>query len=399
MLATSAIICFLLCFEMPATRFFASTRKVGVKAFQPTLSRSFRCRRPPTRFFQPQRTYSVSRVHAEHQRGQSLGTTSSAGLSVQLDTDDEYKLLKGLNENQIEAVTLPRHSISRVIAGPGSGKTRVLTTRIAWLLITGRRDNILAVTFTRKAAGEMQRRLMQMVDPGRRATVGTFHSVCAKILRYNGNLLASLPSVQADMKNSTNTTLLNEGFAILDQVDTERRVKEIINEKNINLKTDYRTEVKFRNVMSAMSFTKKKMFDDENPFAVAKDESLPPALDVVQKIYYAYRDRLLSSNCLDFDDLMFLARELLRVHPNVLERLQSYWTHVLVDEFQDTSRTQMDIVKLLTQTSLLVVGDADQSIYSWRGAHAGSLADFEEEFNMKCQGDAVRTVYLMENYR
>jgi DNA helicase-2/ATP-dependent DNA helicase PcrA len=120
------------------------------------------------------------------------------------------------------------------------------------------------------------------------------------------------------------------------------------------------------------------------------------AKQIVVKVYPLYREYMLRHNCLDFDDLIYYSRDLLLHHVDVRERLQRKWNHVLVDEFQDTSRSQLDLVKLWTSQSLMVVGDADQSIYSWRGAYTSSLSDFDKEF--KAWGD-VRTVFLMENYR
>lgn len=345
-----------------------------------------------------------------HNRGAPFRASSSflfaGGTSIFGDSDPEVQLLDGLNENQIAAVTQPHHSIVRVIAGPGSGKTRVLTSRIAWLILTtnGRtNDHILGVTFTKKAAGEMQRRLESMVvdDPSmRRVTLGTFHSVCARILRFNGELLETLPSVQAEMHSSLNATLLDGGFTIIDQAEKERKVKEALKRRKIDLKTYHYSgkEMPLKNVVSALSNSKQAFAENRNPFESSKKNPLSPLMQVTQKIYYDYRQMLLSTNCLDFDDLLLLARELLQQHRSVQERLQTYWTHVLVDEYQDTSRVQMDVIQLLAKSSLFVVGDADQSIYSWRGAHAGSLSTFDQEFGHK-HVNGVQTVYLMENYR
>lgn len=121
------------------------------------------------------------------------------------------------------------------------------------------------------------------------------------------------------------------------------------------------------------------------------------AIEVAAKVFSSYREQLLATNHIDFDDILHLTKELLLQHDDVRQRLQQYWTHILIDEFQDTSRTQMDLVKLLTSSSLFIVGDADQSIYSWRGAHAASLSDIADEFQNHPGG--VHTVYLMENYR
>lgn len=316
--------------------------------------------------------------------------------------DSSSLILRDLNPSQIEAVTQPLSAITRVVAGPGSGKTRVLTCRIAYLLEQDEIPRrILGVTFTRKASGEMQQRLQGMLadSPERlsRVTLGTFHSVCAKILRWNGELLSSLPSVTKDMTGSRNATLLDGNFVIIDQAEALRVLKECLKDAEIDLKDS--DNIKPMSILSAIGDCKAKVAQGEDPFLPRpKDEGpLPRAFQMALKVYRLYREKLLTANCVDFDDLIFMTRELLLYNEEIRERLQRRWSHVLVDEFQDTSRTQMDLVKLLTSSSLFVVGDADQSIYSWRGAHVGSLSDFADEFHDHLGG--VSTVYLMENYR
>jgi DNA helicase-2/ATP-dependent DNA helicase PcrA len=345
-------------------------------------------------------------------------------------------ILEGLNENQVEATTQPTSAITRVVAGPGSGKTRVLTCRIAHLLQEDQRSRILAVTFTRKAAGEMQKRvehilrqqqalenpapptttppllsnsngddgdsdiIVQETDgimpPGLdRVTLGTFHSICSKILRWNGALLSTLPSVYEDMVGSSNVTNLDGGFAILDQGDQLRILKQCFDDADIDLK---KSGLKPQQILSAISNIKEELAKGNDPFkSKEKGKPIPKTMKVAGQIFGSYRQKLFSNNALDFDDLIFLARELLMEHEELRTNLHRRWPHVLVDEFQDTSRSQMDLIKLLTSSSLFVVGDADQSIYSWRGAHVGSLADFADEFENYMDG--VHTVYLMENYR
>ena len=339
-------------------------------------------------------------------------------------------LFRDLNPNQIEAVAQPEDAITRVVAGPGSGKTRVLTCRIAYLLQQpGSKHRVLGVTFTRKAAGEMQERLEKLLvessssspssyrssypEDGSivedafgggsspyprgmdRVTLGTFHSICAKILRWNGERLRHLPSVDRDMSGSQNATLLDGNFVIVPQAGQLQVLKECLKDADIDLKY---YDLKPLPLLTTIGKCKAKLAQGVDPFFPPKSKKpLPKAVQVAHKVYRRYREKLLSTNCIDFDDLIFMARELLLQNPDVREHLQRRWTHVLVDEFQDTSRSQMDIVKLLTSRSLFVVGDADQSIYSWRGAHAESLSDFEDEFRNEF-GD-VSTVYLMENYR
>jgi DNA helicase-2/ATP-dependent DNA helicase PcrA len=300
----------------------------------------------------------------------------------------------------------------------------------------------LAVTFTRKAAGEMQQRLEQLLwdiaptttttittstvdemddDEIRvtaatgeedrrgmhpdlhRVTLGTFHSVCAKILRWNGDFLPFLPSVQQIMTVAPNATtsttsttpVLDGGFVIVDQGEQLRILKECLTEANIDLKA-YKDMRPFH-ILNAISQAKSIFAQGGNPFVPKEDsnqeQQLSPLWEITSKVYTRYVYQLFTSNALDFDDLILKARELLQTQPEIRERLQRRWHHVLVDEFQDTSKTQMDLVKLLTSDSLFVVGDADQSIYSWRGAHVGSLQDLSHDF------PNVQTVYLMENYR
>lgn len=409
--------------------------------------------------------------------------------------------LQGLNPSQVEAVTQPHHGITRVVAGPGAGKTRVLTCRIAHLLRTeqkekSRPDRILAVTFTKKAAGEMKHRLESLLqeqeeldadamangvdqsDAGRwdsimdtgdgsegdhivqeeapqvllsedgsaprraaptqmdRVTLGTFHSVCAKILRWNGKELSSLPSIRAHSSVDSGSTanIIDGSFAIVDQSEQMRIVKEILKEKGINLKgSGGKTDIRPITILNAVCAIKSKMMvgavqmrgrsgvvtedmEDENGI----EKMSKKVRNIASEIYPQYRHALLTSNSLDFDDLILLTRELLIVNNEVRENLHRRWNHILVDEFQDTSRVQLDLVKLLTTHSLLVVGDGDQSIYSWRGAHAESMANFVTEFQGHCAdslaSDAddsdedenstsaaaaaeVNTVFLMENYR
>mmetsp|Transcript_44376 Transcript_44376/g.107331 ORF Transcript_44376/g.107331 Transcript_44376/m.107331 type:complete len:1428 (-) Transcript_44376:31-4314(-) len=363
--------------------------------------------------------------------------------------------------------------ITRVIAGPGSGKTRVLTSRIIHLLQEDpNQGRVLAVTFTRKAAGEMKERVERMLqeleelergkdDDGRngrnnddvvrldrygevivaeetygkgsnnevikpqprgleRVELGTFHSVCAKIMRYNGDLLCDLPSVRRDMSKAAPVEVspgtsadegtadggmsfglvdalanLNGQFAIVDQAEQIRIVKECLKELDVDLKT---LDVKPIELLSAISDIREKFAQNEDPFE-DKNKRRPGMgrkQSMARKIYYPYREKLLANNAVDFDDLIFMTREMLMEHQELRERLHCRWPHVLVDEFQDTSKTQMDLVKLLTSSSLFVVGDADQSIYSWRGAHVRSLHDVKPEFEPYGE---VRTVFLKENYR
>jgi DNA helicase-2/ATP-dependent DNA helicase PcrA len=353
-------------------------------------------------------------------------------------------IMEGLNPSQVEAVTQPMSASTCVMAGPGSGKTKVLTCRIAYLLEQDRRNRILAVTFTRKASGEMQKRVekllsqqqsveddLLMYPPGmnqndgmvyppgfhqqqeehnqiveetvgsspkglERVTLGTFHSVCAKILRYNGNLLATLPSVINDMTNPEAPINLDGSFVIADQSDQLRILKECFDEAEIDLK---KSGIKPLVILNAIGSIKESLSQGIDPFkSNDRRKPIPKSMRLAKDVYGSYREKLFSNNAVDFDDLILLTREMLQENKELRQRLHQRWGHILVDEFQDTSRSQMDLIKLLTSSSLFVVGDADQSIYSWRGAHAGSMSDFAMEF--KNYGDnGVVTVYLKENYR
>jgi superfamily I DNA/RNA helicase len=336
-------------------------------------------------------------------------TISNAGFS----TD-------GLNPSQLSAVTHPVDSLVRVISGPGSGKTRVLTSRIVHLLTLeddwrrregwdgmshNRRGGILAVTFTRKAAGEMQERIQSMVQGNQRllsrVTLGTFHSICAKILRWNGGLINSLPVVQREaLSLSANGTTvsnnLNGNFVIIDDGEQSRILRGCMEEAGVSIKD---STVRLGAIQSTMNEYKEALSQgNSQPFGNSGKglKGLSMVQQMALTLYPLYREHMLSHNCVDFDDLIYYCRDLLLNHVDVRERLQSKWTHVLVDEFQDTSKSQLDLVKLWTSNSLMVVGDADQSIYSWRGAHAGSLSDFDKEFQ---SWGNVSTVFLMENYR
>lgn len=371
--------------------------------------------------------------------------------------DQEFDvILNGLNEAQIEAVTQPTQSITRVIAGPGAGKTRVLTCRIAYLLKRENLDGnfskrILAVTFTKKAASEMQHRLDSLLredeehqqsqskiygesgegirdsddiieevapDDGSenirgikpilasRVTMGTFHSICSKILRWNGQELASLPIIAKYLPKNANYTL-DGSFAIIDQSDQIRLINQCLKELDIDLKGNKNQDaIRPITILNAVGQLKSDealgvMFGDNDDKSSGRKSSLK-VRKIAEEVHPLYRKALLSQNSLDFDDLILMTRDLLKTNLDVRERMQKRWNHILVDEFQDTSEVQLDLVKLLTTSSLLVVGDGDQSIYSWRGAYAESMSDFVKAFNdgnKEGEGKEVNTVFLMENYR
>lgn len=305
-----------------------------------------------------------------------------------------------------------------------------MTCRVAFLLNQDHRGQVLAVTFTRKAANEMRQRVEVLLAQKQeqhilssggtldsssdnddvadnspqdlsRITMGTFHSICAKILRFNGNLLASLPSVEKDMigRGEGGAVNLDGNFAILDASDQLRLLKECMVAKTIDLET---LSTKPIQILESIGKIKEAEALGQNIFAELDEKGSKKApsisLKMAREMFSLYREKTLSNNALDYDDLILLTREMLMEHPELREKLHRRWPHILVDEFQDTSRIQFDIVKLLTSSSLFAVGDADQLIYSWRGAHVGSLADLPKEFESYTD-DGVQTVFLKENYR
>ena len=450
---------------------------------------------------------SISTSQDESQTLSLCDNTSSQTVDASLIT-------QGLNPSQLEATLRPRYSITRVIAGPGAGKTKVLTCRIAHLLLNRECDNdeynvrpegILAVTFTKKAAMEMERRLSDLLlassttvafeneesqndtdetgvisgnaDPAddegsndisrqlmRYSTVGTFHSVCSKVMRKFGSELGNLPSVReciaaetivsqsADKQdeqiaNQILVQTLDGSFNIIDQSDQLRLLKEILKEHNIVLKSDgdmsrggrsddirpitILNAIGLLNTEDAVLRTPQKNARKDTISKEVEDKMSRKVRKIAMEVRIPFQKAKYAQNSVDFDDLIRLTRELLLLHPEIREVLHRRWRHVLVDEFQDTSHIQLDLVRLLTTNSLFAVGDGDQSIYSWRGASPESMSDFESAFHNKMHGweglvdhssidleqyyrqlnrmsdfDGhgrsplqVKSVYLMENYR
>ena len=258
-----------------------------------------------------------------------------------------------------------------MVAGPGSGKTRVLTQRIAYLIaVEGVRPwQILAVTFTNKAAKEMQARVKSLLPD--QATegimLGTFHSICARILRREAEHLP-----------------IGSNFVIFDTDDQERIVKAVIRELNINEKL-YRPP----SVHGAISRAKNELIlPDDYPTLTYRDE-------VVKRVYVEYQKRLIASNAVDFDDILVYTARLLEDNPSVRDKYAQRFRHVLVDEFQDTNLAQYELVRQLASfnKNIFVVGDPDQSIYAWRGADWRNVQRFEQDFTDH------QTILLEQNYR
>jgi DNA helicase-2/ATP-dependent DNA helicase PcrA len=278
--------------------------------------------------------------------------------------------LDKLNKQQKNAVTAGNGPVL-VVAGPGSGKTRVLTQRIAYLIAEEgvRPWQILAVTFTNKAAKEMQERVRKLLPDQaiEGIMLGTFHSICARILRREAEHLP-----------------IQSNFVIFDTDDQERVVKSVIRELNINEKL-YRPA----SVHVAISRAKNELIDAEHyPTTTYRDE-------VVKRVYAEYQKRLVASNAVDFDDMLVYTAKLLEDNPSVREKYAQRFRHVLVDEFQDTNLAQYALVKELAShhKNIFCVGDPDQSIYAWRGADWRNIQRFEQDF------PDAQTILLEQNYR
>jgi len=258
--------------------------------------------------------------------------------------------LKNLNPPQKEAV-VHRGGPLLILAGAGSGKTRVLTHRIAHLVGSGDCGpwDILAVTFTNKAAGEMKERVATLLGrPVQGLWIGTFHSVCARLLRKDGHRLG-----------------YGRDFTIYDEDDRKSLVRKIMAELAIAER-----KVPVKAVTARISGAKDNLFGPERYQGTAYD----PFEKEVARVYLRYQEALLRNQAMDFDDLIFNAVRLLREHPAVAAEYGDRFKHILVDEYQDTNHAQYVLVKLLAERSrnLCVVGDDDQSIYGFRGADSWS---------------------------
>jgi DNA helicase-2/ATP-dependent DNA helicase PcrA len=278
-------------------------------------------------------------------------------------------LLSGLNPQQVQAVTAPDGPVL-VLAGPGSGKTRVLTHRVAYLVRTRRvpPQAIMAVTFTNKAAREMRGRLEQLLGGQLQGlTIGTFHAICARLLRREAARLD-----------------VTREFVIYDESDQQAVMKRAIGDLNLDEKR-HRPNA----LLGAVGRAK-------NELVAAEDYPVQRYADeVVRRVYIRYQELLRENNALDFDDLLMEAVLVLRREPEVRARYQRAFQHVLVDEFQDTNTAQYVLIKLLVElhNNIYCVGDEDQSIYRWRGADFRNVLRFREDF------PGAQTILLEQNYR
>ena len=277
-------------------------------------------------------------------------------------------LLNGLNDKQKEAV-LHIDGPCLVIAGAGSGKTRVLTTRKANLIENGIPSyNILAITFTNKAAKEMKERLERIV-PDNNAFVGTFHSLGVRIIRENAPLLG-----------------LDRTFSIVDSDDVVSIIKKIMKDKGLDPK------------MTSPAYIRNKISNIKNEMLSSNDIAKfynTPQDKAAEQVYYEYIEVLKKNNAVDFDDLLRLPVELFINHPEVLESYQDRFKYILIDEYQDTNEVQYKLSKLLAKKykNIFIVGDPDQSIYMFRGANFRNILNFEKDYSN------ALVIPLEENYR
>ncbi len=291
----------------------------------------------------------------------------------------EHPLLRGLNERQQQAVITTEGPVL-VIAGAGSGKTRALTHRVAYLMselaIPG--ENILAVTFTNKAAQEMRDRITKLVPaqqagafgPTQLPTIGTFHSVCVRILRRHIHLLN-----------------FESQFTIYDTADQLILMKHLLEDLKLNEK-----EINPKAVLAQISNAKNKLITPREFEAHYADSYFG---EKVARLYGPYQERLQKNNAVDFDDILNRTIQLFQEHPEVLKYYQEKFYYIHVDEYQDTNHAQYMITAMLAKThrNLYAIGDHDQSIYSWRGANIQNILDFEKEYP-----DAT-IITLDQNYR
>jgi DNA helicase II / ATP-dependent DNA helicase PcrA len=296
----------------------------------------------------------------------------NAPLGSKLESDP-LSLLDGLTEPQRQAV-IQRGGPLLVVAGAGSGKTRVLTRRIAHLLATAdaRPHEIMAITFTNKAADEMRRRVVDLVGPeANRMWVSTFHSACLRMLRSHAEVLG-----------------YERGFTIYDAGDAETAVERIMKEMNIDTK-----RISPRSVSAAISAAKNEMLSPDGYAAGGYGDD--PHRKRNAQIYAEYQKRLKLANAMDFDDLLLNAVAMLRKDESVLNSYQDRFKYLLVDEFQDTNGVQNALVMLLADRhrNLCVVGDSDQSIYRFRAADVRNILEFEERF------PDADVVMLEQNFR
>src|SRR6204780_2034766 len=298
-------------------------------------------------------------------------------ISARLRAQPLQHLLQKLNPQQREAVEAVDGAVL-ILAGAGSGKTRVITHRIAYLVEQrgAAPDSILAVTFTNKAAAEMGERVEKLMGHGSLAKplISTFHSFCVRLLRRDIEALR------------INNEGLTKNFAIYDESDQQAVVKAVMRRMWLDDK-----QLTPRVVLSKISWAKNHMIDPQEYYLQSAD----PMSERVAHIFEGYRKELRKANALDFDDLLLEAVRVLKVSSEVRERYNRRYRWLLIDEYQDTNRPQYELMKLMAgeEKNVCVVGDEDQSIYSWRGADIRNILEFEKDF------PGAKTVRLEQNYR
>ena len=256
-----------------------------------------------------------------------------------------------------------------ILAGPGSGKTRVVTHRIANMLNHGVRPwQIAALTFTNKAADEMRMRV-DTLSPGQPVWMGTFHRFCAQLLRRHATMVG-----------------LSENYSIYDTSDSKQAMKRAIAAAGVST-----THASPDQIASSISHAKNRLTTPE----MLEGHALKPRDAIAARVYPVYQKQLLTANAVDFDDLLLHIAKLLRENPEIRSELDNKYKYILVDEYQDTNLAQYAIVRALSidQPNLAVTGDPDQSIYGWRGADLNNILDFEKDY------PSVKTVRLEQNYR
>lgn len=281
------------------------------------------------------------------------------------------KLLTGLNGEQQKAVKATEGPLL-IMAGAGSGKTRVLTHRIAYLMVEKQVApwNILAITFTNKAAREMKERIRTILGGASEDIwISTFHSMCVRILRRDIDRMG-----------------FSRNFSILDTTDQQSVIKQILKDRNLDTK-----KYDYRGILGSISSAKNELVTPEEYAKTAADYYTK----VVSDIYTEYQKRLRKNQSLDFDDLIMITIQLFQLVPEVLEYYQRKFQYIHVDEYQDTNRAQYMLVKLLASRfrNLCVVGDSDQSIYAWRGADIANILSFEKDY------PNATIILLEQNYR
>ena len=286
-----------------------------------------------------------------------------------------HPLLTDLNEQQQVAASTTQGPLL-ILAGAGSGKTKALTSRVAYLVAEKNiaPGNILAVTFTNKAAAEMRQRVLKLLgrspnDRGYLPYIGTFHSICMRLLRRESSEIG-----------------IASNFLIFDSSDSLSAIKQVMRSLKIDEKKI--TPVLIQNIISS---AKNELVSPENYKLLANGQ----AQEVASRVYPLYQKLLAQAGALDFDDLIYKTVEMFRNHPDILKRYQKEFEYILVDEYQDTNHAQYQVTKLLAQAhhNICVVGDDWQSIYSWRGANFQNILDFEKDY------PETKIIKLEQNYR